>query len=389
MPNYKFIKCNPDIFAPVALVELWFYQFFGESDRMFYRHLFYQSKYALSTVNNINHKSIVIALGGNAIIKTTDKGTAGEMITNINNAVSHILNIPKINPSSHYKICVTHGNGPQIGSIFLQNQLCSDQIPPLPLSVCGAMTQGYIGYLLQQSFINQLQQSEYKYKGASTIINQIGVLKNDPAFQNPSKPIGKFYNDYEAENLMNNNGYDMKKDSHGRGWRITVPSPKPLKIIELSAIKRLFDDDYIVITGGGGGIPVFIEDQSDHVHVQGVDAVIDKDLTSVLLAKELDADCLVIATDGDGIWINYHAEEKGKKIDKIQVNELKEYYENGTWDDYGGSMKPKIKAVIEFVEETGRDAIICALNNIDKGLMGQGGTRIFHDNYSQKQKFNF
>ena len=361
------------------------------------RRLLLHSKHAFSTSPSLHTtpqqtKSIVIALGGNAILKQSDKGTADEMINNINNAVSNILNIPKSDPSTHYNICITHGNGPQVGSIFLQNQLCSDKIPPLPLSFCGAMTQGYIGYLIQQSITNQLNNDKNQsidYKGAVSLVNQVGVSINDTSFKNPTKPIGKFYNDTEAENLRKD-GYFMKKDGD-KGWRITVPSPKPIRIVELQAIKNLFYDGYIVVTGGGGGIPVVIdkegenEDDDGQMDLYGIDAVIDKDLTSVLLAKKLWADNVVIATDEVGIWLDYEDKVKRRKLDEIEVNELKGYYEDGEFDKSEGSMKPKIRSVIEFVEETGRDAIICDLSNIDKSLNGEAGTKIFH---KDKEKFS-
>ena len=346
-----------------------------------------------SSSSSSTQKSIVVALGGNAIKSPNEKGTYEEMLSNVETATNDIM---KLAFDHNYKLAITHGNGPQIGSLYLQNQIASETTPAMPLSICGSMTQGYIGYMLQQSIENQLVSPNIKnnktttnISGAISCVTQVRVNSNDKAWKSPSKPVGKFYNEKEAKEMSKEFGYHMMYDS-GRGYRYAVASPKPIEIIEIDAIRMLFNGGYVVIACGGGGIPVVVKNDDcnddsgdkDNINVnggllQGRDAVIDKDLTAVVLARELNCDVLMIATDIDGVYLNYLDNGDGtmkEKLGVVKVDDVKKYHKEGQFGK--GSMGPKIEAAIQFVQETGNDCIIGALNQIEQCVVGNEGTRI-------------
>jgi len=289
-------------------------------------------------------KLAVVALGGNAVVTPKEKGTLEEQVTYINKTVSHLKKLSK-----RYKLVITHGNGPQVGDLLLQQEKAKPKIPAMPLDVCGAMTQGQLGYLLQKGVQNILNRK------AVTVVTQVLVNKNDPAFQNPTKPIGPYYK------------YKVEKDmiEEPEGWRRVVASPKPIRIIEIEEIKSLVNKGYIVITCGGGGVPVIKNNG-----LKGIEAVIDKDYTTERLATQLRAEIIVFLTDVDYVYLNYESVNP-IAIRKMSVDEAKKLMHNFK----EGSMKPKIEASIDFLKKDKR-VIITKPELLDKALDGKAGTVI-------------
>ncbi|MEG1306039.1 MAG: carbamate kinase [Bacilli bacterium] len=304
---------------------------------------------------------IVVALGGNALGKTPK-----EQIDAVKMTAKTILSLIKDNND----VVITHGNGPQVGAINLaMDYSASNNVgtPMMPFAECGAMSEGYIGYHLQQAIINELEVQGID-KRCVTLITQAEVLKDDAAFKTPSKPVGLFYDEKEAKKKEVENGYNFIEDS-GRGFRRVVASPKPIKIVELDTIKKLIDDKTIVIACGGGGIPVIKTEKG----YEGIDAVIDKDFVSSLLAKEIDADVLLILTTVKEVSINFNKSDE-KKLHVTTVDEAKEYILN---NEFGvGSMLPKIEASLLFVTNNDKKAIITSLLGATDALNGKSGTII-------------
>lgn len=298
---------------------------------------------------------IVIALGGNALIKRNEKETYENLLKNIKKTCSKINNIIKNN-----KTVITFGNGPEVGNLLLQNEIARKRVPMMPLHVLDAETEGLIGYMLQEELINKLR------KNTATIITQVLVSKKDKAFQNPTKFIGPFYTKKEAKKLENK--FIIKKDSN-RGYRRVVPSPKPIRIIESNIINELVNKNYIVIAAGGGGVPVVLKNKK----LIGVECVVDKDLSSSVLGKEIRADLLLILTDVDRVYLNYGKQNK-KALRRLSVEEAKKYLREGQFP--GGSMGPKIEAAINFLEIGGKRVIITSIENAEKALNGKAGTLI-------------
>lgn len=307
-------------------------------------------------------KSVVLALGGNAILKPGQKGTLEEQMENVNGAAKNIVKLVK----EGYEVVIAHGNGPQVGNILLQNAAARDQVPPMPLFVCGAESQGQIGYMIQQNIMNELKKEGIK-KPVVTILTQVVVDPNDPAFKNPSKPVGAFYTEEEAKKGMAD-GESWVEDS-GRGWRKVVASPRPIEVVELNQVKKLIEAGCIVVAIGGGGIPVMRDEKG---LLFGVEAVIDKDLASSLLASELNADILTIATDVTNVAINFGKPDQ-ENLGTITVAEARKYDEEGQFGE--GSMGPKVQAIIEFVEGGGQ-GIITNLANLSRAVVGDEGTKI-------------
>ncbi|AHF81158.1 carbamate kinase [Thermococcus paralvinellae] len=311
-------------------------------------------------------KRVVIALGGNAILQRGQKGTYEEQMENVRKTAKQIVDIILDN---NYEVVITHGNGPQVGALLLHmdagQQLYG--IPAQPMDVAGAMTQGQIGYMIQQAITNELKRRGI-YKPVATVVTQVLVDKNDPAFQNPSKPVGPFYDEETARKLAKEKGWVIVEDA-GRGWRRVVPSPDPKDIIEKDIIRDLVKKGFIVIASGGGGIPVIEENGQ----LKGVEAVIDKDLAGEKLAEVVNADIFMILTDVNGAAINY-GKPNEKWLHKVTVDELKKYYEEGHFKK--GSMGPKVLAAIRFVEWGGERAVIAALDKAVEALEGKTGTQI-------------
>ena len=307
---------------------------------------------------------IVIALGGNALGKNPT-----EQLSLLEKVAKIIVDLVK----NGNKIVLTHGNGPQVGQIVLAMDYASNgevKTPSMPFPECGSMSQGYIGYQLQQCLQDELERQAV-VKDCVTLITQVLVDPNDSAFQNPTKPIGMFYSKEDAIKIEKEKGYQFVEDS-GRGYRRVVPSPKPIDIIEKRVIKLLVDNDNIVIAVGGGGIPVIKTSKIELL--EGVEAVIDKDKSGALLAKEIDADILLILTAVDKVYLNYNT-EKQVALDVLTVEEAEKYIREGHFAK--GSMLPKIEACIDFVKNSNNKiAIISSLDKASEAIGGNTGTKI-------------
>ena len=301
-----------------------------------------------------------LAVGGNALLEKYDRGTAEEQIYRAEITAKKTYEFFRNN-----EVVLTHGNGPQVGAILLQNEFSSSVSPAMPLDVCGAMSQGNIGYFLQTSFQKIFNEMGIQKK-VVTLITRTVVDRNDPAFKNPTKPVGKYYTRDEARILELNNGFVMREDA-GRGYRRVVPSPVPVDIVEIEQIRYLMNGNIIPIAAGGGGIPVVKTDGG----YSGVEAVIDKDLASSLIAVELNVDYFIILTAVDAAYINFNRPDK-QKLGLIGVEELKKLRKEGHFAT--GSMLPKIDAAVNFVEKTGRKAIVTNAENMNDALKDKAGT---------------
>ena len=310
-------------------------------------------------------KKIVIALGGNALQEAGKPATAEAQLAVVEKTAGYIADII----DEGYQVVLAHGNGPQVGRIVLQNEYATPVSPAMPFDVCGAMSQGYIGYHIQQG-LTKILRERGNQKQVVTVVTQVLVDRNDPKFQNPSKPIGPFYTEQEAKTIAEEKGYVMKEDA-GRGWRRVVASPVPVAIEELDAVRCLVDHGFITVTVGGGGIPVIRNDKGE---LEGTAAVIDKDLASKKLAEDLDADALVILTAVEKVSINYKKPNQ-TDLDTMSVAEAKQYMAQGHFAP--GSMLPKIEAAVKFVEsKPGRVSIITSLDKAVEALNGSAGTTL-------------
>ena len=310
-------------------------------------------------------KKLVIALGGNALQEAGKPATAQAQLEVVEKTSEYIADIVE----RGYEVIVAHGNGPQVGRIVIQNEVASASTPAMPFDVCGAMSQGMIGYHIQQGLSKVLRHRGIN-KNVVTIVTQVVVDKDDPKFKAPSKPIGPFYTEEEAKAIAAEKGYTMKEDA-GRGWRRVVASPLPVEIVELDAVKTLNDAGFVVVTVGGGGIPVVRNEAGD---LEGVAAVIDKDLASEKLARDMDADALVILTAVEKVSINFKKPDH-KDLDRMSAAEAKQYIKEGHFAP--GSMLPKIEAALNFVEsKPGRIAIITSLDKAVDAIEGRAGTTI-------------
>lgn len=312
-------------------------------------------------------KTITVALGGNAINKPGQKGTPEEQFHNVLNTA---LQIVKMIEKGH-KVIVTHGNGPQVGTLLIQQEAGSSQIPPQTLDICGSMTQGQIGYMIQQCIGNELKKLGVN-KTVVSLVTQVLVDRKDEAFKNPQKPVGPFFDEAHAKKMMAEKGETWIEDA-GRGWRKVVASPIPKGIVEIEAIKALVDHGYVVVASGGGGIPVIANEDGTLV---GVEAVIDKDRAGEVLAEEVKADILMVLTDVAYAAVHYGKPEQ-KNLETVTLSEMKRYYEDGHFK--AGSMGPKVQSAITFVENGGEMAIICALENALGALESGKGTIIVRD----------
>lgn len=295
-------------------------------------------------------KRAVIALGGNALIKEGQKGTIYEQFSNTRKSSKSIVQMIK----NGWDVVITHGNGPQVGAILLQNKEAKNITPSMPLGICVAESEGLIGYMIQQCLSNTLKR-EYIDKSVIALITQVIVDEDDPSLSHPTKPIGPYYTEDEAKQ-MEKDGIKMIKQP--RGWRMVVPSPDPQRIVESHIIRQMLDDGIIVIASGGGGMPVV---EKEGWGLTGLEAVVDKDLASERLAKAIDADLLLILTEVEKVFLNFGTPDQ-KALDKVTLNELKKYYKEGQFPE--GSMAPKILSAIRFLEAGGRKVII---SHIDKG----------------------
>jgi len=311
---------------------------------------------------------LLVALGGNAISRSGDEPSVAAQFGRTRETADTLLPIIE---SGRYRLVITHGNGPQVGNILLRADLAAEEgvLPPLPIDAAVADTQGAMGYMIQQCLSNALWESGIRIP-VVTVVTQVIVDENDGAFANPTKPIGRYYRAGEADRLMDEHGWAMREDPQGRGWRRVVASPQPREIVEQDIVRELLDSGVIVIACGGGGVPV-VAGAGGSLH--GVDAVIDKDLASSLLATHIDAETFAIATEVERVYLNYGKPDQ-TEMKEVDVDRLRTYQRQGQFP--AGSMGPKIEAVIGFLERGGPRAIITSPEALQRSLEGHAGTHI-------------
>lgn len=309
-------------------------------------------------------ETVVVAFGGNASYPPTIKGLAQEQLDLMAEACRHLLRII----DSGRRLVLTHGNGPVVGNILFRMARTANELPPMPMDICVAHSQGGMGYMLQQSFMNVLHAHGVD-RPVSAIVTQVEVDPADPAFANPTKPVGRFFNVLEAEILRSEHDWQFVEDS-GRGYRRVVPSPEPRRILDLASVKALLDGGVVPIAVGGGGIPV-VKDANGCFH--GVSAVIDKDLTSAMLASELGASTLVMLTGVDRVALDF-GQPTQRSLDRLTVAQARAHQSEGQFPP--GSMGPKIAAAIRFLDRGGERAIITSLDRAYDALEGRAGTHI-------------
>jgi carbamate kinase len=306
----------------------------------------------------------VLALGGNAILPARGPGTIEEQFRVTEATMAQVLELLR----GGEQVILTHGNGPIVGNILIRNEAAADTIPPTPLYICGADSQGGIGLMLQQALHNVSNRQGIDTH-VVTVVTQTVVDANDPGFRNPSKPIGPFYTEVEARRMEKERGWTMREDA-GRGWRRVVASPDPIRIVELETIRTLVGIGQVVIAAGGGGIPV---GQTASGEYYGVEAVVDKDLAAVVLAEAVKADRLVIVTAVDAVALDF-GKPSQRKIDVMTVAEAQQYLDEGQFPP--GSMGPKILGAIRFIRNGGREVLITSPGMLGDALAGRGGTHI-------------
>ena len=311
-------------------------------------------------------KTILIAVGGNSLIRAGEKGIIAEQLANARRTANQIVALC----ATGHRVVLTHGNGPQVGAALLRSERGATEVPGQPLDVCGACTQGEIGYLLEQSLETELQLAGLHIPVA-TIVTQSLVSPDDPAMQRPEKPVGPFYSQAEAERRQRQLGWNIVEDA-SRGYRRVVPSPDPIEIIELEVIRDLVEHNVMVIACGGGGIPVIWRNGA----LQGVEAVIDKDRASALLAAHLGVDLFVISTDTDFVYLDYKRPTQ-RALKNVRADELHQYQSAGHFPP--GNMGPKIESVLRFLRNGGKQAIITSSDHLCDAIAGSGGTHIFPD----------
>jgi len=311
-----------------------------------------------------DRKLAVVAFGGNALLRPEDRGTQEEQIARTKQAARWLAEIVR----AGYKLIVVHGNGPQVGNILVQAEEASTKIPPQSLDICVAQTEGSMGFLLQTAIRNRLDSIGVGGE-VSTILTEVEVDVNDPAFKRPTKPIGPFFTRYRAEALERDLGWTMREDA-GRGWRHVVPSPRPLRILNIATIRYMLSGADVVIAAGGGGIPVV---RGRDGQWRGVEAVIDKDYASALLAVELKADLFVILTGVPKVAIDFGTPTQ-RVLDRLTIEEAQRHLSEGQFP--AGSMGPKIEAAIQFVRATGSEVLITDVEHFRDALEGRAGTRV-------------
>jgi carbamate kinase len=308
----------------------------------------------------------VLAIGGNSLIKDKTHIALSWQYETLKETVKYIVDLIAEGQS----LVITHGNGPQVGFLYRRGELARHELPLIPLDICGADTQGAIGYMIQKALLSEFHKRGIAKK-VTTVVTQTIVDRNDPSFEHPTKPIGSFMSEQEALAHKKESGWEVVEDA-GRGFRRVVPSPIPKEIIELDVIKLLVERGYIVVAAGGGGIPVI---RNEDGQLEGVEAVIDKDLGSSLLARNLSADTFIILTAVDAAYLNF-GKENQTPIRVATLSQIKEYMAEGHFKP--GSMKPKIEAIIQFLEGGGRKAIITSPKNLLRAIKEEAGTTIAH-----------
>ncbi len=312
----------------------------------------------------MKRKIALIAFGGNAILPKTQRGLQSEQIKNAQKAAQLMIYIVK----RGYDLILVHGNGPQVGNLLIQMEESITKVPPFSLEVCDAMTEGSMGFMLEKAMVNELRKNSVD-KDVATLITQVVVDREDPAFENPTKPVGPFYTKYRAQMLSREKKWAMIEDS-GRGYRKVVPSPKPIDIIPKRIIRDLVHSGKSVIAVGGGGIPVIINGRG---LFEGVEAVIDKDYAASLVAREVKADLFIILTNVDRVCLNYGTPDE-EPIGVMTVTQAEEHISQGQFPP--GSMGPKIKAAIEYIQGGGKEVLITSANHLKASLINRSGTKI-------------
>ncbi len=315
----------------------------------------------------MSEKRIVIAIGGNAILKENQKGTVAEQFENVRACCGPIVELYK----KGYQIVLVHGNGPQVGNILLQAEAAADTVPVQTIDLCGAQTQGQLGYMLQLSMQNAFREQGVDGK-ITGVVTQVVVDRQDPAFQDPTKPIGPFFTEERARELTRERPELIFREDAGRGYRRVVPSPKPLRVIEADSVNALLRRGHIVVTCGGGGIPVSLEDG----RYRGVEAVIDKDLAAALLAQDIEADMLAILTGVDQVYVDF-GKPTQRAISRMTASQARAYMEQGQFP--AGSMKPKIQAALNYLESGGKEVLITSMERLTDALLGSTGTIVCRD----------
>lgn len=313
-------------------------------------------------------KLAVVAFGGNALLRPEDRGTQEEQIARAKQAARWLAEIVR----HGYKLIVVHGNGPQVGNILIQSEEASTKIPPQTLDVCVAQTEGSIGFMLQQAIRNRLESTGLGSSTSgevATILTEVEVDVNDPAFKRPTKPIGPFFTRYRAEALERDLGWTMKEDS-GRGWRHVVPSPKPVRILNVNTISHMLDTAAVVVAAGGGGIPVV---RGRDGQWRGIEAVIDKDYASAKLAADLNADLFIILTGVPKVAVDF-GKSTQRYLERMTVSEAEKHMAEGQFP--AGSMGPKIDSALQFVRATNREVLITDVEVLREALEGKNGTVI-------------
>ncbi len=310
-------------------------------------------------------RKAVVALGGNAIINAGQEGTISQQFANTRTSLSVIAELAK----QGYRLAITHGNGPQVGNLLIQQLAGMDKnIAPLPLGVLNAATEGTMGYMIEQSLQNLFIKNGIE-RNVITILSQVLVDRNDPSIKNPSKPVGPFFDKEKADHMASEYGWTMVEDS-GRGYRQVVPSPLPIDIVQAPTIQRLVDEGHIVIACGGGGVPYYIMEDGTY---EGFDAVIDKDYASALLAEKIEAERLVILTGVEKVSIHFGKPEQ-RDLSRMTLEEARQYSDEGHFP--AGSMGPKIKAAIRFIERGGKEVLITSIDKVLDAFSGKTGTII-------------
>ncbi|MFH1123470.1 MAG: carbamate kinase [Pseudomonadota bacterium] len=312
----------------------------------------------------MNSNLCVLAIGGNSLIKDKTKISLWYQYEALKETAVYLADLIE----AGMNMVITHGNGPQVGFIYRRGELSIHELPLIPLDICGADTQGAIGYMIEKALINQFRKRGIG-KQPVAVVTQTVVDRDDPSFAKPTKPIGSFMTQEEALEKQKEKGWNVLEDA-GRGFRRVVPSPIPKEILEVEAIRLLVQQGYVVIAGGGGGIPVIRNEKGD---LEGVEAVIDKDLGSSLLGRNLGAKTFIICTAVDEVYLNF-GEANQKALRQVMLSEIKQYLEEGHFKP--GSMKPKVEAIIQFLEGGGEKAIITSPENLLKAVRGEAGTTI-------------
>lgn len=316
----------------------------------------------------MKRKIALIAFGGNALLPSHQKGLQSEQMKNAQKAARLMIHVVK----KGYDLILVHGNGPQVGNILIQMEEAVNKIPPFSVEVCDAMTEGSMGFMLEKALINELRKNSLD-KDVASLITQVVVDKNDRAFQNPSKPVGPFYSKYRAQMLSRKKNWNMIEDA-GRGYRKVVPSPKPIDVVPKRIIRDLVHSGRIVVTAGGGGIPVIINGRG---LFQGVEAVIDKDFAASLIAREVEADLFIVLTNVPRVCRNFNAPEE-EPIKSMDTKEAQQLLDEGQFPP--GSMGPKVKAAIEYIQNGGKEVLITSSNYLKAALINRSGTKLVSSN---------